>query len=92
MKKIKLIVLSSALSLITIGVFAGRAKFVDQNVYADRGINGYMQLVSTTTFNDLSSTSHGVQAKIVSSLGTQYPLVTDDGSGNKIPLYTQGTY
>ena len=92
MNRLKLIVLSSALSLITIGVFAGREKFADQNVYADRGASGYTLLVSTSSFNDLSSSPHGTQAQIVSSLGTSYPLVTDDGLGNKIPLYTQGSY
>lgn len=95
MNRLKLIVLSSALSLITIGVFAGRAKFVPQNVYIDRGSGVYTQLVTNSTFNDLSTNNPGAQwsqAKIVSSrLGTQFNLVTDD-MGTKVPLYTQGSY
>jgi len=90
MKKAKLIVLSSALSLVTIGVFAGKSKFAPQNVYADLG-GTRIQLVTNTVFNDLSTSMPpgGSQAKIIGSGGTtSYNLVTNDG-GSWLPLYTQ---
>lgn len=95
MNRLKLIVLSSALSLITIGVFAGRNKFITQDVYVDKdGMGNYVKLITTSTFNDLSTNqpSGYSQAQIVSSkLGTTLQLFADDG-GNKVPLYTQGNY
>lgn len=91
MKKVKLYVVSAALLLLTVGVFAGRAKFVPQDVYVDRGGGVYTKLVTNTTFNDLSTNQPigYTQARITSSFsGVTYPLVTDN-SGTKQALYTQ---
>lgn len=95
MKKIKLIVLSSALSLITIGVFAGRTKFVPANLYADTGNSGnpadMQQIDNASAFPGLTTTPSGNQARIVSSQGgsPQYDLYTNDG-GSFIAVYTSG--
>jgi hypothetical protein len=89
MNRFKLIVLSSALSLITIGVFAGRASFAPQDVYADDGTSSMKKLVSTSTFNDLNTSASGTQAQIKSSTGVNYDLFTFDNSTNTYkPLYT----
>lgn len=97
MNRFKLIVLSSALSLITIGVFAGRNKFAIQDVYVDtNGMGNYVKLVSTSALNDLTTnqpTGYS-QAQIVSSkLGATLQLFANDtDNGSKIPVYTQGNY
>ncbi len=90
MNRLKLIILSSALSLITIGVFAGRARFAPQDVYADDGTPSMKKLVSTSTFNDLNTTPSGSsQAQIKSSTGIDYDLYTFNNSTSTYePLYT----
>jgi len=89
--KLKMFFVGVALLLVTAGVFAGKAKFVAQDVYADvAGVK--IKLVSTSAYNDLTTTipTGGVQAKIVSSLGggTSYFLYGKDGA-NFVALYTQ---
>jgi hypothetical protein len=49
MNRLKLIVLSSALSLITIGVFAGRAKFANNTLWYDDGTGTKVQITNTFT-------------------------------------------
>jgi hypothetical protein len=90
MKKAKLIVVSAALLLTTIGVFAGKQKFANNDVYANVG-GTRIKLVTTSTFNDLTTTqpTGAAQAKVIGSFAsTQYGLETFDGT-NFIPLYAQ---
>lgn len=88
--KIRNLIVASALLLTTVGVFAGKQKFANSDVYAN--VSGTrIKLVSTSTFNDLTSTqpTGAAQAKIIGSFGsTQYGLETFDGT-NFIPLYNQ---
>lgn len=91
MKKLKLVILATALSVTTVGVFAGRATFVAQDVYVD--VNGVQIKISNSTLSDELRTTQpagGVQAKIRSSLGNGvlYDMYALDGT-TKVPLYTQ---
>lgn len=85
MKNFKLVFVALALVLTTVGVFAGRARFAAQDIYAD--VSGTkIKLATTSSYNDLSI-SGSVQAQIVSSQGNTYNLVAKDGT-SYVPLYT----
>lgn len=75
MNRLKLIVLSSALSLITIGVFAGRAKFVNSTIYAWDGTNLH-QLTGSAPLVDLMT---GGTNQIITATGASgtYTLYSD---------------
>lgn len=91
MKKAKVIILSSALSLITIGVLAGRAKFAVQGLVADDG--GTMRQISTfSSFPgtiDLQTTANGTQVSITDDAGNPHLVYYYNGSTTQ-PVYTKG--
>jgi hypothetical protein len=90
MNRLKLIILSSALSLITIGVFAGRAKFVPQNVYTNVGGTEY-KITGSALVDELQTNQPpgASQAEIKGSFGSNtYPVYAKDGM-SIVPLYTQ---
>lgn len=90
MNRLKLIILSSALSLITIGVFAGRAKFAPQDVYANVGGTEY-KITGSALVDELRTNqpAGASQAEIKGSFGSAtYPVYAKDGT-SIIPLYMQ---
>lgn len=89
MKKVKLFFVSAALMLLTVGVFAGRTKFVNSDIYYRNGAN-FTQIVVTSSMPGFTTSGTNI-AKVVSSSNgtTQYELYTHNGS-TYIPLYTSG--
>ncbi|PVD50001.1 hypothetical protein DC498_22020 [Terrimonas sp.] len=78
MNRLKLIVLSSALSLITVGVFAGKGKFVDHQLWYDN--SGTMTQI-TSNFATLSNvgTTGSSNASIQGSSSKALYISTDGG-------------
>lgn len=81
MNRLKLIILSSALSLITIGVFAGREKFANYTLWYDDGTGTKVQMTNTftslTNILDDGSGSHDVS--IVGSASKALYISTNAG-------------
>ncbi len=91
MRRFKLFAVPAAMMMITVGVFANKAKFAPQDVYMEISTSNRVKLVGTTSFLDLSTAINGNPATIHTSVGGQdYPLVTND-AGTWKSLYTQGT-
>lgn len=87
MNRLKLIVLSSALSLITVGVFAGKEKFVNYLLYYGDGTN-FTQITSTfTTLTDFN-TSTGNDISVTTSTGSKGLYVSTNGGTTKNRLKT----
>ncbi|MES1223973.1 MAG: hypothetical protein ABUT20_51235 [Bacteroidota bacterium] len=91
MNKVKMFFIAAALVLVTAGVFAGKAKFLDAQVVAYNSGN-YFPLTSSATLTDLTTTASGSQARIVSSIHPtiNYSLYAFDGVSTYTPLYTTG--
>jgi hypothetical protein len=85
MKKMKIFFAAAALTLVTAGVFAGRAKFADQGIYVSNG-GSYVELSST--YSTIGLTTVGTeQALITDNSGVQYGVYTEVSSGVYTPLF-----
>lgn len=93
MNRFKLIVLSSVLSLITIGVFAGRTTFAESlNLYVNNG--AMVQITSgSQTFTQLTTTPSGsnIQAQIKNRNGQLRDLYHFDGT-DYVPVYSTSSW
>jgi hypothetical protein len=80
MNRLKLIVLSSALSLITVGVFAGKDKFVNYTLWYNPGSGAYQQITSGFTSLTNLNMASGSDVSISGSASKALYISTDNGT------------
>jgi hypothetical protein len=90
MKKMKLFFVAASLVLVTAGVFAGKAKFLESGVYYLNG-SAYTPIASSPITPFTLTNTGTSQAKLVSSEGNGYFLYTVTATSPSVqysPLYT----
>lgn len=95
MKKIKFFFIASALTLLTVGVFASKHKFVNAGLVAYLPTaSAYVQIETSTLGTDMvtSPTGAGIQAKISDQSGTSFFLYQFDGNVTYTPVYAAATW
>ena len=84
--------IAAALVLTTAGVFAGKAKFAIQGLYA---INGATTVRLSTSYDatNLTTTASGTQVVARNSANVAYNVFTfNTTTSTYVPLYSQGSW
>jgi hypothetical protein len=90
MQKFKMLFAAAALVLVSVGVFAGKARFQTLTLYADKSGSFHEVASGVTLFATDYSLTGTVQAQITDKSGTQYPLYSGANTNN--PVYAITTY
>jgi len=91
MKKAKSLFVAAALMLITVGVFAGKARFVNYTLWYDNGSGSKIQLTNTfTIFTNSEILADGSGNNNVSIVGTASKglFISQDGGSTFIRATT----
>lgn len=90
MKNVKIFFVAALILLFTVGVFAGKKKFVSGTIYKySSGSGTYCSLAVVSNLTGLTTTSCGLQAAINDCNGNLYSLYLFNGS-TYVPLYFPG--
>jgi hypothetical protein len=95
MNKLKLFVVSAALLIVTIGVFAGKSRFAESlNLYVDNGVSKIQITNGSQSFTQLTTTSGGlgIQAQIRNRDGANLLLYHQTAPSTYVPVYSTSAW
>ena len=75
---------AAALTLITVGVFAGKSKFQAFSIYVSKDATTFFPLVTSGTQGDVQTTTNGAQITVTDHAGTVYLAYYGQNASDKL--------